>query len=256
MKRRQLFEFEDQSWLPSPVRSGITDFLQHISHMGNPLASVIPLLAEAMRETGYTDVLDMCSGGGGGMLKVQAGLEEALAQPTRITLSDKYPNIAAFEMIQQSSDGKILFEREPIDAKQVPAHKQGFRTMFRAFHHFPEADARGILQNAAEQNVPIAIFEQTERSWQSARKASLFILLGVFTMAPAIRPRKASRFLLTYLLPVIPFCIWWDGMASIMRTYTLPELQRMADVVNAPHYTWQVGDTGRVTYLIGIPKQA
>ncbi len=256
MKRRQLFEFEDQPWLPNAVRSGITDFLQHISNMGNSFGSVIPLLADAMQESGYTEVLDMCSGGGGGMLKVQKALEEAMQQPTPITLSDKYPNLAAFAMIQEASGGKIGFARESIDVKNVPADRRGFRTMFRAFHHFPEADARQILQNAVDQNVPIAIFEQTERSWESARKASFYILVGVFTMTPAIRPRKTSRFLLTYLLPLIPISLWWDGIVSILRTYTIAELQQMADEVKSPHYTWQVGDTGRVTYLIGVPKQA
>ncbi|MGB1249059.1 MAG: hypothetical protein ACPG8W_00385 [Candidatus Promineifilaceae bacterium] len=254
MKRLHLFEFEDLPWLPNVVRDGITDFLQHIANEMNSFKSVAPLLAEAMEATGTTEILDMCSGGGGGMLKLQVALEEAMGHPVPMTLSDKYPNLPAFAEIQKASGGKISFEREGIDATNVLSEKKAFRTMFRAFHHFRKPTARQILQNAVDNNAPIAIFEQTDRTWKGVRGVAIFIPIGVLMMTPSIRPRKTSRFLLTYLFPIIPFCLWWDGIVSALRTYTPEELQQMVDEIGATHYEWKIGDTGRANYLIGYPK--
>ena len=86
------------------------------------------------------------------------------------------------------------------------------------------------------------------------------LLMPVFAwlLTPRMRPFRWSRLLLTYLLPVIPLVVLWDGLVSCLRTRTPEEL--LALTSSFPHYDWQAGYArGQGTwlasvYLIGRPK--
>jgi hypothetical protein len=67
------------------------------------------------------------------------------------------------------------------------------------------------------------------------------------------------RLLLTYLLPVIPIVITWDGVVSNLRTYSVEELRSLVADLDDPGYAWETGTAPRkgltppLTYLIGYP---
>jgi hypothetical protein len=109
---------------------------------------------------------------------------------------------------------------------KVPGELQGFRTMFSSFHHFSPEEARAILQNAVEAGQGIGIFEITRRAPSTI--ALMFpwaIMLFVFT--PLIRPFRWSRLLCTYVVPIIPLVLLFDGVVSCLRTYQPQELREM-----------------------------
>ena len=73
-----------------------------------------------------------------------------------------------------------------------------------------------------------------------------------------------GRFALTYLLPVAPTVVAWDGVVSSLRSYTVEELRGLAASVTADHFTWEAGQTPvdirggtiQLTYLVGLPAEA
>ena len=146
---------------------------------------------------------------------------------------------------------------EPVDATPVPGHLSGFRTLFTSFHHFAPPHATRILQDAVEHRRGIGIFEITERMPASFLLAFANILL-VLLMAPFTRPFRWTRLFWTYLPPVAPLFVWWDGFASIFRSYTVDELRAMVDALPPNDYVWHIGREPtqplRITYLIGYPK--
>ena len=133
----------------------------------------------------------------------------------------------------------------------------GFRTLFTALHHFRPTAARAILADAVRRGCGIGIFEVTER-----RILTLLgmLVLPVFVLlaTPFIRPFRWSRLLLTYLLPLVPLAVWFDGTVSCLRSYTPAELEALAAGVGEG-YDWEAGTLAappfvtRVTYLIGTP---
>jgi hypothetical protein len=64
----------------------------------------------------------------------------------------------------------------------------------------------------------------------------------------------------TYLIPVIPAVLLFDGVVSCMRTYRPQELRDMVAQLTASGYRWEIGEHSRwfgeatVTYLIGCPR--
>ncbi len=130
--------------------------------------------------------------------------------------------------------------------------------MFSAFHHFRPADARRILSNAAQQRQALCIFEATSRT-PLAVVLALLIPVLVLVLTPKVRPLTWFQLVFTYLLPVLPLLIFWDGLVSQLRTYTVKELDELARPLHSPHYHWDSGwievpgKPLRVPYLIGHP---
>lgn len=257
MKRKQLFEFEDQSWFPAFLRNYMSDFLQFISNRFDIYKNVTSLLSELVKKEGSSTIIDLASGGGGGLARVSNRLREEYPD-LKIVLTDYYPNVKAFEYIHKH-DNAFVFEAQSVDARSVPFHLKGVRTQFLSLHHFREEDAVQILQNAVDSTSPIALFESQERNAKSVL-AMLFSPVNVILMTPFIRPFSIGRIVFTYLIPLVPLFVLLDGILSAMRTYTIPEMNELISrVKDHENFEWKVGRQTSgpipVLYLIGNPKK-
>lgn len=256
MRRVHLFEFEDQSWFPGVFREGITDYLQYASNRVNLYKPILPFIEKGLNLSKSNMIIDICSGGGGGILKIYEQLKLDMFN-SRVILTDKYPNLDAFRETAEASGGNIDFVEKPVDAVDVPKELKGFRTQFVSFHHFKPDQARRILQNAAESGMPIGIFEATERSFMNFI-AMLFTPIVVMLAVPFIKPFKWSRIIFTYLIPAIPFFTMWDGLVSVLRTYSIEEMKEMTSSIDVPGYRWEIGKVKNkkgpaLLYLLGYP---
>lgn len=256
MKRIHLFEFEDQSWFPSFLRNYGTDFLQFLSNATKMYKPIVPLLNSLIKKTGQSQIIDLGSGGGGGLLWLNEELKKSNSG-LKILLTDLFPNTPAFGYTKSKAEN-IDYDSRAIDARNVPSELKGIRTQFLSLHHFKPEDAKSILQNAIDSESPIAIFEGQERSIPSII-AMIFSPISVLLTTPFIRPFKLGRILFTYLIPIVPLFVLWDGVVSSLRTYSVKEMNELvADLNNSQSYNWNIGKLksgpGVVLYLIGSKK--
>lgn len=257
MKRLHLFELEDQDWFPSSIRSYMTDYLQfgwNFFKLGDPL---VPVIERAIQESTVTEVTDLCSGGGGPVLFLQ---KELLDNELDITfnLTDYFPNKNAFKTAEAISKGKIRGVSKKIDARNVEDSMKGLRTLFSSFHHFKPIDAKAILNDASSKGKPILIAEYTERSLSCMLKISMSTLFFIFFLTPFIKPFSFKRLLFTYLLPVVPLCLFWDGIISCLRSYSEEELRGLTEDITPEGYKWEIRNSvvngNKVTYLLGLQE--
>lgn len=258
MRRFQLFEFEDLPWFPDFLRQSMMDFLRFMISKINIYQPIIPLLQEVLTHTSQPDILDLGSGGGGGIAGIQQELSQRLGYPVKITLSDKFPNLPAFQLVQSKTQGAVTYIPEPVDATNVPARFTNFRTIFSAFHHFEPGLAQAILSDAAQKKVPIGIFEGASKSWLEIALVLFVFPFIILAVTPFIKPFRVSRLFFTYIIPILPFCIMWDGMVSILRLYSPEMLLRLTESIPSEGYTWRTGKAthwsgAKVIYLIGYP---
>jgi len=258
MRRLQLFEFHDLSWFPDQWRGMLTDLLSFFTLTFKPFDPVIPKLKDVLEELNCRTIVDLCSGSSGPWLHIQRKLEDDQAYPVRIILTDRFPNMAAFRRAALLSKGKLSFVEKPVDATNVPTYLTGFRTLFVAFHHFQPKLARQILMDAVSKNEGIGVFEYTERSLDWLLPSLLAPFL-VWAMTPFVRPITLSRLFWTYVIPIIPLVLFWDGIVSNLRTYSPSELKELTLGVQRDGYRWEIGKipTGscKITYLYGYPTK-
>ena len=257
MGRVHLFEFEDLKWFPGFLRNYGTDFLQFLSNKTKMYKPVVPLLEETIKKSKTHQIVDLGSGGGGGFIWLNEALKKRIPG-IKILLTDYYPNIPAFKRTKALTDN-IDYVEEPVDARDVPENLNGIRTLFLSFHHFKPKDAEKILQNAVDSGKSIAIFEAQERSIPSVL-AMIFSPVTVLLTTLFIRPFKAGRIIFTYLIPVVPLFVMWDGIVSSLRTYSVKEMNGLTDnLKNKESFNWKTGriksGPGVILYLIGTKKE-
>ena len=257
MKRLHLFEIHDQAWCPRSIRDSVTDYLQFAIAATKPYEAVIPVLASALRRARALQVLDLCSGAGGPWFWLRPILAKQ-GLSVSVFLTDKCPNLDAVARSSSLRVEAIRYHPHPVDATRVPDELAGFRTVFTAFHHFGPQQARAILADAVRRRHGIAVVEGTQRS-ALALLIMLLVPLMVIVMTPFIRPFRLSRLFWTYLVPVMPLVILFDGLVSSLRTYSVQELRELTAGLGTNDYQWDIGELKStagpipITYLIGVP---
>ena len=259
MRRIQFFEIHEQSWFPSFLRDDVTDALQHGMVFLRAYAPVVPLVQRAMGSEISQSILDLCSGGGGPWPHLSRNLN-GNTRTNQVCLSDKFPNLRAFQNVSGKSENHITYFDEPVDAMKVPRRLRGFRTMFSSYHHFPPDEARAVLQDAVDAGESIGIFEVTRRAPLAIGLMFPWAFL-VFVTTPWIRPFRWSRLFWTYLIPIVPIVVLFDGVVSCLRTYRPEELRKITEKITGTAYHWQAGEHAKsgtklpITYLIGQPRE-
>jgi hypothetical protein len=253
MRRLHLFEFEDLGWFPDVLRRAMTRYLKTV-------VDIFPLpvlwadkLAALAPSEGVFRIVDLGSGSGGSMKRIVPALTRKGYSP-EVTLTDLYPNPDSI----RGAGTAFHYWPAPVDATAVPPELTGTRTMFLAFHHHAPGQAREILREAFNKRVGIAVFEFSARK-PMMLLSCLQIPLAVLLFTPMIRPLKASQLFFTYVIPLVPVFMLWDGLVSHLRTYTPDELLAMTSDMQSPDYEWEIGELtvpqtlGAFPWLTGRP---
>lgn len=258
MKRRHLFEWEDFPWFPATLRNLMTDYLRHVIIQFKMYEPVVPVLERLLDRTKLTTIIDLASGGGGPWAALAPALLEKHPQ-LKVLLTDLYPNVQAMESVKNAAPDNIEVMKEPVNVLQVPNELRGLRTQFLSLHHFKPEQAKAIFQNAIKSNQPIAVFEFQERSLAQVIQFALSPLF-VLLLSPFIRPFTFNRIFFTYIIPVVPICVMWDGIVSVLRTYTSSEVKAIIESIpDADTFEWDIRSEkhGQVTCFqaIGLSLQ-
>jgi hypothetical protein len=257
----RLFEIHDQPWFPQFLREEFVDGLQMILDVTNTYQPIAKLLRKRLEECGAERVLDLCSGAGGPWPSLVRHFEINGASAPGVFLTDKYPITRKLDDFESPATNRIHFLRHSVDATRIPEHLDGFRTLFSSFHHLSPDEARGLLQDSVIKRQGIGIFEAPTRRMLTLLSL-LFIPFTVWLFIPFRRPFRWSRLLWTYVIPVIPFVLFFDGLISCLRAYSPAELQEMTRGLATNGFRWEIGEKSggilpvRVTYLVGCPTGA
>ena len=257
MERHHLFEFHELPGCPQVLRCLVTAYLEMVTALFRPFSRErdLDLLVRAMRSTGAARFVDLCSGNGGPWFYLLQQIERTAGEEVSVVLTDRFPSSEAARRAELTRGLHYVYES--VDARCVPERLRGVRTLFNGLHHFNPEDARAILRDAVDQGQPIAVFEMLQRNWLTMFRA-LLLALSVPLLTPLVRPLSWWRLLLTYLIPVAPLLLLWDGAVSALRCYRPEELRTMVDGLGGLRYTWETGTywchTVAVTYIVGYPE--
>ncbi|MEM7165740.1 MAG: hypothetical protein AAF581_09765 [Planctomycetota bacterium] len=259
LPRLHLVEFEDLSICPAIVRDYGTDYLQFVQSRFALYLPMVDMAAATLERNNETQLVDLCSGGGGPMLDVVRELRAKNIAATA-TLTDRFPNHDVAAACAANPESRCLYHLDPVDARAVPPTLAGVRTICNALHHFRPQDVKQILRSAVAARQPFIAFEISERTVRVVL-STFFAPVMLMLTTPWIRPFRWRRLLLTYIVPLVPLLCLWDGVVSQLRSYTPAELEAMAREVDAAGYEWAAGKVGNdklptnVTYLTGSPLE-
>lgn len=253
LPRFQGIEIQDLSSCPNFIRDGVTDYLGFVINLLGIYKPITPILKKVLEKTSESQVIDLCSGAGKNLVILSPNLPEM----KKVILTDLYPNEESFKKTKCLNSNLIDYSMNTVDARNYK--EKGLRTLFTSFHHFSDEDATLILKSAFDERQPIAIFEFTDRSLWSLLMTAPTPLM-IFLLTPFIWPWKLSRFLGTYLIPIIPFVAGIDVLISVFRTRKISELKKMTCAFTTSDYVWEYGTKRtafmlNLVYITGYPKK-
>lgn len=255
LPRLHAFEIHELSGCPDLLRRIATDYLRTVGVVFRAFEPVAPVLAGALSRASAPRIVDLCSGGAGPVVGLAEALRTPLGFAPEVVLTDLHPNREAFAWAAARARIPVSFETASVDARAVPDHLQGVRTIFDAFHHFRPEQARAILADAARRRTPIVIVEATERSLPALLGMLLIVPFLVLLLTPLVRPFSFGRLVFTYLIPLAVPLIVFDGIVSCLRSYTVSELRDMTEGLESDGYRFEIqrvkSRAGMLTCVVG-----
>ncbi|KAI9758064.1 MAG: hypothetical protein M4579_003195 [Chaenotheca gracillima] len=288
--RIHFLELNDQTWVPPYIRQKVQDCLTLAWTLKLPLiqsSSPAQLVSSTLLRilgrnvTDYVFV-DFCAGAGGPTPTIERLLNRQLPptakrapqaksskepEAVRFLLTDLHPHIEAWEEAAKKSDN-MGFVRESVDAANAPrdllASAQGDKKVFRlfnlAFHHFDDPLAAKILNNTLETADGFGIFELQDRTPSSL--TTIFFMGLLFTLiTPIFFWRSPGHLLFTYIIPIIPVILIFDGYISSLRTRSPEEVMGLLnnkistanwDIRSGSEmHTWPLG---HMIWIVGVKK--
>lgn len=211
-------------------------------------------------------------------------------------LTDLAPHPAAWHPLCASRPS-LHYVAAPVDAAAapdshallaglgLPTDRRILRTFHLSFHHFPDALAVAILRDTFRTADAVAIVELIERSAASLLMEALMVVpMAVLTpwwACVGAGPGDAGRgwgvgggvdwvlLFFTYVLPIVPFVVVFDGWMSSLRARTPGEVMALVERAKREPgteaglgedwewesgrecHTWPIGYT---TYVVGRKK--
>lgn len=196
-------------------------------------------------------IVDFCAGGGGPTPSIEravnAHLRSRELDPVRFVLTDLHPNIEAWDKVARKNP-LITYEAQSVDASAAPKHlvnradgTKTLRLFNLAFHHFDDPLATAILRDSVETSQGFAIFELQDRSLASV---VTLIMMGIGVLLETPRQawawRSPATFIFSWLIPILPFVLVFDGLISSLRTRTPDEVEALLRSCGADTSEWEI----------------
>ncbi len=259
MKRIHLFEFEDFHWFPGWLRECMTQYIIAVHKLINSSQDLIKLINKALGSTNSKHIYDLCSGSGGPMPQVYQKLKKE-NKDILLTLSDLYPHKKAIQEYNSAKIEGVDYCETFQNAADFDPDKKGLRTMICSLHHMTPEIAKDILKEAQKSKQPFLAYEISDNSfpkwiWWIAFPINIITVLIITAM---VRPMTWQQIIFTYIIPILPIVIAWDGAVSNARTYTLQDMDILLDGMEKKDYKWETGTIkgkmGNKLYLMGMPQ--
>ena len=212
-------------------------------------------------------VIDFCAGSGGPTpileRTINATRTAAGQPPLEFLMSDLYPHIDAW-MASSSGSDYLSFIPQPVDATSPPiaalnseftetnsenSFRSGtrvFRLFCLAFHHFDNDMAKQVLDSTLKTSDGFAIVELQDR-----RVGCLLLMLCNFFLAFLVTIFwfkfwcDPLQVFFTYICPILPAALTWDGLVSCLRTREFEEVMGLVqDIADPLVITTEVRDDG------------
>lgn len=218
-KRTRSLELEDQSWFPKSLRAYQTDFLGAIAKLLEIYSPAKKFLEERI-SLNYK-LVDLASG---------SGIPALITVPKTnvpLKLCDKFPNQKNIEYVNFKTKGTYLSKSVDVINDELP--NGSAYLMFNSLHHFNQSEVISILKNIKSTDSRAYFFEPITPQFITFLKVGFATLLLPFFIVPFTKPFRWDRLLFTYILPIGVLATFWDGMASVQKSYSIEKLHDLKE---------------------------
>ncbi len=254
MKRNRNWQFSQSSWMPKVLKNFMPEFLDFIVSLveaNKPFLDILQLSPDKKIEF-YLYAPEV----GGSSVHLVSHLRKQFPESTIHVISNELSS-ARKEHLQRVQP--LLNEASFIHLKEIPkktTHMQRIVISINQAHLL--CDQKLI----AQLNLMTNLFDQIligEGNNKSVRQVIGMLLLSplvALALSPRVKPFRWSRLFFTYVIPIFPIMISWDGIVALFKIRSPEQIRCLAETRCNPGWAWQSGKSpnnrgGFVIYLYG-----
>lgn len=256
MGRKQAFQFTSQPWFPSFLRKQVDEFLDFMVRLPRANRPFLPLFDELLAHSKARVVVGFDGQDGGGLAHIASEVGGPRNAELSVVLADERWSPARVERVEELA-------ARPVEVLTCPAREaaerfkgRGVGVYINSFHRLGRGEDRAALAELVNRDLDVFIGEGNNNSLWQVVGMTVFVPVLMFLFTPLVKPFRLSRLFFTYLVPVIPFVVVWDGLAALFRLHRPEDFEALAKSVGRSDYVWKAGKRqngrgGYVIYLLG-----
>ena len=256
MDRKMAFQFTRQRWFPRPLKRMMAEFLDFMVGLAQANHPFLPLLNEVLAHSQARTLVGFRALEGGGLAHIAADVGGPVNAELSVVLTDEHPDASRATRVQQLASRPVeVLTCSPREAAER-WRGRGIAAFINTFHKLDAGEDRAALETLVAHDLDVVIGEGNNKSFRQVFGMTVLVPLTVLLLTPLIKPQRFWRYVFTYLVPILPLVIVWDGVAALFRLHRPEELEALAKSLGREDYVWKAGKRdnkrgGFVIYLMG-----
>jgi hypothetical protein len=235
------FEFNDSPKCPKFIRESILEVLGDSIRNAGVYDVLAPRFSRFCEDVGAREILEFGAGSGESTAVFLDAILAGTVKPPHIYISDLYPMADVMAQTCRRYPAQFTAITESVDLCNPPATPpHDMRMVLSAFHHFDTEIAQSFLRDSQEKGVAVFIAEPFTKTLKSFFPLFIHGFTSLARNGIFARKMRGLKFLFTFLVPLIPMCLLWDGLISMIRMYDERGFQEIVDSLpkSKQDYKW------------------
>lgn len=251
-----LFEFTDLSWLPSGLRTTLTEMIEVVNTrfrcFNGQAAEYVLEVAQRLKRR---RILELGAG--------EAPLCRELAarsncEHLELLPSDRTPNTRSFKELAKRYPGRVLPRFDSVDySADIKLDREAIAVFLSTFHHLPERARIAVLKRLTGQGLPVVLLEALRPDLQSFLLCLSAPIGGLrLPLALLDRPGRMRRFFWCWVFPVLPLIFCWDAIVSTLRQWDKAQWQQAYAELGNENVGLEIREDVCLQFVLFYPRSA
>jgi hypothetical protein len=213
-------ECNDSPHCPQFIRESVLEVLGNSIRDAKVYENLAPRFIDFCTEHHIENILEIGAGSGESTAVFVDAVIRHQQTPPHIYISDLLPMREVMRATAARYPDVLTPLEDSLDIRNpaaAPAHDM--RMVLSAFHHFDPEVVRTFFKAAQEQHIAVFIAEPFTNSLRAFFPMFLHGFISLARNGVQSSRMRLVKFFFTFLLPLIPMCLLWDGLISMIRMY-------------------------------------
>lgn len=231
----RFFEFGDLAWVPHLYHYYLRVYLIFFVKFVGYDKLWAKQTQAFIEQNGTSSVMEYGSGSGEPLMRMVSQLDCEKAKSLSYIMSDLKPLPEFVNKVNAEAPINFTYIENSIDAATHKPKDEQAVVFINSFHHLPPKVARHVIKNNLENGNEMLILEYV-RNNLLAYLSMLGGVLIVLLTAPFISKLKHLPLVIvfTYIIPLFPFMMLWDGLISCRRAYSSKFYDQVVKEIDVP----------------------
>ncbi len=249
----RLFEFGDLDVIPDYYHVYLRNYLTFFYKLFGYYKLWVPAFSEFIREVDSRKFMECCSGAGEALKLVASELDKKEFEDIEFLLSDIKPHPEFVKKINQSNDLSFRYIDKAIDVTKIEDDFNYPKIFINSFHHLSVEQVEKIFKVNFDQGNEIIVMEYVRNTLMGYLSMLMGPIIVFLTLPFVVRLKHLPLMaIFTYLIPLFPLMMLWDGCVSCLHEYSEKKLTQIVRRLNYSNVNIKASIKRNLFYPAGV----